>query len=271
MRVLWQRFDATTAKRHVTGGHGTELGVEHETHGDQVAVENRPYEHVDDAHGHLGDVDERPDGTGVVHGQRDGKLHVVDGGAVPSDGAVQVGDGDVLVDEKRQHDPHDQRGVAEGDERPEQRGQRDPAPAERGRVAAAALGVPVTGRVHHPPQPVRVGHHHVALECAHHSVYDDGGHVREPLQVVERPVQPGHLERVQGERQSERGHQRAPGPVAVTAAVDRTQQLVQSDGLEQRHVHYGGRRRMSHGSGRLRLDSTTIICLLLFIILIIFI
>jgi len=145
----------------------------------------------------------------------------VDGGAVPSDGAVQVGDGGVLVDEKRQHDPHDQRGVTKGDERPEQRGQRDPAPAERGRVAAAVLGVPVTGRVQQPPQPVRVVHQHVALERAHHSAHDDGGHVRELLQVVERVVQPGHLERVQAERQSEHGHQRAPGPDAVTASVDR--------------------------------------------------
>jgi len=241
---------ATTAKRHVTGRHGVELGVEHETHGYQVAVEHGPYEHVDDAHGHLGEVDEHPDGTRVVQGQRNGELHVVDGGAVPGDGAVQVDDTRELVDEKRQRDPHDQRGVAERDERTEHRGQRDPAPAQPEGVAAPALGVRVTGRVQHGPQPVGVGHQHVTLERAHHAVYDDGGHVREPLQVVERVVQPGHLERVQRERQAEHGEQRVPRTGAVTAAVGRAQQLVQTDGLEQRHVHCRRGRRRTHDDGQ---------------------
>jgi len=211
------------SERAVTGRHGVELGVEYKTHCDQVTVEQRPYEHVDDAHVHLGDVDERPDGTRVVHGQRHGVLHVVDGGAVPGDGAVQVGDARVLVDEKRQRDPHDQRAVAERDEHAEQRGQRGPATAQRGRVAVPAPGVPVIGRAQHQPQTVRVGHQHVTLERAHHAVYDDSGHVREPLQVVERVVQKGHLERVQRERQAERRHQRAPEPDAVTAKVGRAQ------------------------------------------------
>jgi len=177
-----------------------ELGVEYKTHGDQVAVKQRPYKHVDDAHVHLDDVNEHPDGTRVVHDQRHRVLHVVDGGPVPGDGAVQVGDARVIIDEKRQRDPHDQRAVAERDEHAEQRGQRGPATSQRGRVAAPALGVPVIGRVQHQPQTVRIGHPHVTLERAHHAVYDDGGHVRKPLQVVERVVQKGHLERVQRER-----------------------------------------------------------------------
>lgn len=214
-----------------------ELSVEHETHGDQVTVKQRPYEHIDYAHEHLGEVDERPEGTRVVHGQRDGELHVVDGGAVPGDGAVQVGDTRVLVDEKRQRDPHDQRAIAERDERAKQCGERGPAPAQLGRVTVPAAGERVTGRVQHQPQTVRVGHQHVTLERAHHAVYDDGGHVREPLQVVERVVQTGHLERVQRERQAESRHQQAPEPDAVTATVGRAQQLVQPDGLEQHHVH----------------------------------
>jgi len=145
----------------------------------------------------------------------------VDGGAVPGDGAVQVDHARVLVDEERQHDPHDQRAVAERNERPEKRGQRDPAPAQLGRVVAPAPDVRVIGRVQHRPQTVRVSQQHVTLKRAHHTVYDDGGHVREPLQVVERVVQTGHLEQVQRERQAERRHQRAPEPHAVTATVGR--------------------------------------------------
>jgi len=100
-----------------------------------------------------------------------------------------------------------------------------------------APGVPVIGHVQRQPQTVRIGHQHVTLERAHHAVYDDGGHVREPLQVVERVVQTRHLERVQRERQAERRHQRAPGPDAVTATVGGAQELVQPDDLEQHNVH----------------------------------
>lgn len=76
----------------VAEAHGAERGIEHETHGDQVTVERRPEEHIDDEYDGFDDVHNRPD-----------------------DGLVVV----LRCQEPRHDQPHDQRAEAEPDERAE--------------------------------------------------------------------------------------------------------------------------------------------------------
>jgi len=141
----------------ITGAHGAEQRVEHEAHGDQVTVERRPQEHVDGEYEGLDDVHHCPDvGHVVVLGRH----------------------------EPRYEHPHEQRAEAERDERAEDGGQRGPATAQLGRVADTATGERVPGRLQRGAHPVRVGHHHVALEQAHEPVDDQHAHVCEHLKVV---------------------------------------------------------------------------------------
>jgi len=196
----------------VTGAYGAEQGVEHEAHGDQVTVERRPQEHVDGEYDGLDDVHHRPDGGHfVVLGRH----------------------------EPRYDDPHDQRAEAEGDERAEDDGQRGPALAHHGRVAATATGERVPGRVQRGAHPTRVGGRRVALEQAHEPVHDQHAHVGEHLDVVPGQVQAAHLHRLQPDHQAHGRHHGRPVPVAavVQAALGRVQQLVHADGLEQSHVY----------------------------------
>jgi len=113
----------------VARAHGAERSVKHETHGDQVTVERRPAEHIDDEYDGLDDVHDRPD---------DG--HVV-----------------VFGCQKPRYDqPHDQRAEAEPDERAKYGGQPGPAPAHQGRVAATTTGESVPGHLQRGAYPVCV-------------------------------------------------------------------------------------------------------------------
>jgi len=223
------------ADRRVPNGQRAELGVEYEAHGEQVTVEHHPVEHVGRQHDHFDGIDRGPDGRPVVHCLRHaGQPRVVDGRPVSGRRAVPVDDLHVRdVGQQRRDDPHGQRTVADGGERPEQRGHRGAGPLHVGRPTVAARRVPVTGHVQHFPQPVGVVGQHEPLERAHQPVERQHGHGREPPQVVGRRVQPGHLQQLHGHDEAREPHVRGPKPAARRPAL---QHVVQADGLEQRQI-----------------------------------
>jgi len=104
-------------------------GVKHKTHGDQVTVEQGPYEHIDSEYDGLGDIHDRPDNGLIV----------------------------VLGRQEPRHDqPHEQSAEADNDERAEYGGQPGPALAHQRRIAVTTTGKSVLSRLQRDAYPVSV-------------------------------------------------------------------------------------------------------------------